>query len=113
MLIYLIYKKVKFDREKTVTLALWFLVITTYFLPGMHERYLFVGEVLSIIYFIIYRKNLPLVIFINLSAMITYLKFLNGLSFDYMQLISIIYAIIIVYFTNNLFNLLNKEENEI
>lgn len=108
MLVYLIYKKIRLNNEKIITLALWFLVITTYFLPGMHERYLFVGEIISIIYLVIYRKNLPLVIFINISSMITYLRFLKGLSFEYMQIISIIYGIIIIYFTKNLFNLLQR-----
>ena len=107
MLIYVIYKKVKWNNEKILTLSLWVLVTVTYLLPRMHERYMFVGEVISIIYFIIYRKNLPLILIINFSTLITYSQYLTNLSFNYIQLISLIYGIIIVYFTKNLFEFLN------
>ena len=113
MLIYVIYKKVKWNNEKILTLSLWVLVTVTYLLPRMHERYMFVGEVISIIYFIIYRKNLPLILIINFSTLITYSQYLTNLSFNYIQLISLIYGIIIVYFTKNLFELLSNSNSEI
>lgn len=40
-----------------VSLALYFFMIITYFLPGMHERYLYVGDVLCIIWWILSRKK--------------------------------------------------------
>ena len=40
-----------------VSLGVYFLVIITYFLPGMHERYLYVGDVLCIIWWILSRKK--------------------------------------------------------
>lgn len=98
-LVYVIYKKIIWNDEKILTLGLWFIVILTFVLPGMHERYMFCGEILAVIYYILYRKNLPLIVFINLSSVITYSTVLNGLSFDYTLMMTIIYTIIIVYFT--------------
>lgn len=108
-LIYIIYKKIKFNNEKIMNLGLWFIVIMTFILPGMHERYMFCGEIIAVIYYIVYRKNLLLLIFIILSSIITYSSYLNGLSFSYMQLMSIIYTIIIFYFTKCTLNVLNDK----
>lgn len=100
MLLYIIMNKVKWNKEKIILLGLWFLIIVTYILPGMHERYLFVGEILSVIYFIAYKKYGYVALFINMCSLITYSVFLNNYNFQYMTLFSIIYLIIIMIFTN-------------
>ena len=79
-------------------------------LPGMHDRYMFVGEVLGIIYYIAYRKNLPLIISINIISLLTYSVYLNGLSYYYRQLFTIIYLVVIIYFTKNVIRLLSESE---
>ncbi len=105
-LIYVIYKKVKWNNEKIITLGLWLLVVITYFLPGMHERYMYIGEVLSIIYFLVYRKNLPIIIFMHLSVFITYSVVLLY-DFNYMDIASMIYFVLIIYFTKDTVKLLS------
>lgn len=106
ILIYIINKKVKWDNEKIITLALWFIFMVTYILPGMHERYLYIAEVLVVIYYLLYRKNLPVLIFLILSPILTYSSFLNGLVIDNMQLISITYGVILIFFTKSTLELL-------
>ena len=109
ILAYVIYKKVEWNDEKIVTLGLWFMVITTFLLPGMHERYLFAGEVLGVVYYIVYRKNLPLVICMNLMAAITYSAYLFGITYgSIIPYLSIIYGIIIIYFTKNMSKVLSE-----
>ncbi len=100
MLYYIILNKVKFNNEKMLLLGLWFTIIATFILPGMHERYLFVGEILSVIYYLIYRKNGYLAIFINLCSLITYSIYLNSFQFIYMDILSIANLFIIIIFTN-------------
>lgn len=100
MLLYIIMNKVKWTKEKIILLGLWFLIIATFILPGMHERYLYVGEILSAIYFIAYKKYGYVAFFINLCSLITYSIYLNKFNFEYMTLFSIIYLIIIIIFTN-------------
>ena len=101
MLFYFIYKKVNWNKDKIITLSLLVLVIISYTLPGMHERYLYVGEVLSIVYYLVYRKNLPLVIIINLNAIITYSMYLTYYTTNLMPVLSIVYGIIVIYFARD------------
>lgn len=110
LLLYFIKNKIKFNSEKILLLGIYSIVITTFLLPGMHERYLFVGEILSVLYFIIYRRNLLLAVFINFVALITYSNFLNSLSFPYMQLLSICYLVVIILFTRYLFSVLEDKK---
>lgn len=98
MLFYFIYKKVNWNKEKIVTLSLIVLVIISYILPGIHERYIYVGEILSIVYYLIYRKNLPLVIMINLNAILTYSIYLTGYQTNIMPVLSIVYGVVVIYF---------------
>ena len=109
-LFFVIFKKVKFNNEKILLLAVWFITIITFLLPGMHERYLYVGEVLSVLYFLVYRKNGFFALFINLCSIITYSNFLNGMNFQYMQLLSIGFAILLYFYTKNVFNTLKKDD---
>ena len=101
LLFYFIYKKVKWNNDKIIVLSLLILVIVTYTLPSMHERYLYIGEVLSIVYYLIYRKNLPIVLMVNLNAIITYSVYLTGFKTSILPALSIIYGIVIIYFSSN------------
>lgn len=109
-LLFVLYKNVKFNNEKILLLGVWFITIITFLLPGMHERYLFAGEVLSIVYFIIYKKNGFLAIFINLCSIITYSNFLNGMNFEYMKLLSIAFLVVICLYTKNVFMCLENKK---
>lgn len=112
-LFYLMYKKIKLNNEKKLLLGIWFITIITFFLPGMHDRYLFVGEILSVIYYLVYKKNVFFALWINFQAIILYSLFLNYMSFPYMQLLSIIYSIVIILFTKNVMKSLNEKESEV
>lgn len=112
MLFFIILNKVKFNKEKILLLGLWFIVIATFILPGMHERYLYVGEILSVIYYIVYKKNGYLAIFLNLCSLITYSIYLNGFEFNYMDVLSIINLIVIFIFTSKTLKDLKENEKE-
>ena len=113
VLFYVIEKKIKWNNEKIMTLTLWFMIMLTFVLPCMHDRYLFVGEVLSIIYYICYRKNGIIVAIININAIITYSRFLLGYEIANPELITIAYLLIILFFTKKTFGLLiDKKKNE-
>lgn len=113
-LMYILYKKIKFNSEKILLLGIWFITTLTFLLPGMHERYLFIGEVLSILYFIVYRKNGFFMLFVNLCPMITYSIFLGGLNFQYMQLLSIGFLILLYFYTKIVFKtLIGSKINEV
>lgn len=108
MLGYVIYKKVKWNNEKILNLALWFIVVVTFLLPGMHDRYLYVGEILSVILYIVYKKNLPLTICLIVNALIIYSIYLFRINDFNLSYLTIIYLVIIVYFTKNTINILSE-----
>ena len=112
VLYYVFEKKIRWNNEKIITLALWFLVILTFTLPSMHERYLFIGEILSIIYYLSYKKNGILVAAININAIITYSIYLFGGVDINMDLMAIIYLLVLLYFTKNTFKLLESNSKE-
>ena len=113
LLFYFIKNKIKLNKEKILLLGIYSTVITTFLLPGMHERYLFMAEILSVLYFIVYRRNILLPLFINFASVITYSNFLNQLKFPYMSLLSIGYLIVIFLFTKNFFDIMEeKNANE-
>ncbi len=69
---WIIHSKIELTNEKLLELALWFMVVMMFMLPGMHERYMFVGEILSVVYFIVYRKHGLLMLMLNAYALIMY-----------------------------------------
>lgn len=101
MLFYIIYKKVKFDNTKILTLGLWFVLMMTFVLPVMHERYAFVGEILLVIYFLLTKENLPLLIFTFICTIINYSSFLFGLNHNLSIQLAIINTILLCYFTRD------------
>ena len=114
ILLYLLKINIKWTKEKIINMALLSIALVTYFLPCMHERYVFVGEILSIIYFILYKKNLLFCIVINLNAIITYTIYLGNLgSFvpDFLYIImALIYGIVLIRFTINTLKFMNDKE---
>lgn len=100
-LIYIIYKKINWNNEKIMLLALYFILVVTYFLPGMHERYLYAGEVICLLYYYMYKKHFGILVFLILAPLITYSNVLHGNYFDYMPYLSIAFFVIIVYFMKN------------
>lgn len=54
----LMNKKYKFSLEAWITLLFLSAIICPYFLPSMHERYLYFGDLVAILYVSINRKNI-------------------------------------------------------
>lgn len=71
-----IYFKKSCNGKDVIELLIVLLLVETYFLPSMHDRYLFMGELLVIIYVIITKKNIlcaSLMLIISCNSYIIYL----------------------------------------
>lgn len=101
MLFYIIYKKVKFDNMKIITLGLWFVLMMTFVLPVMHERYAFVGKILLFLYFLLTKENLLLLIFTFICASVNYSSFLFELNHNLSIQLAIINIVMFCYFTRD------------
>lgn len=98
------YKKIKFNRQQIIEFGLWSVMIATFLLPHMHDRYLFVGDILSILYFIYNRDKIYVPIGITLISMYGYTGFLFGRSVVPIEYVSFMYLIIITIVTKDIYN---------
>ena len=95
-------KKIKFDREAIIEFSLFSILLTTFFLPQMHERYLFMGDVIALLYLVINMKKyyVPLMIeFISLNGYM-YLLF-SGFAINFSTL-SIAYLVLMILYTKEM-----------
>ena len=103
-LAYLVYtKKTKFDKNAIIEFGLLSILLTTFFLPQMHERYLFMGDVIALLYLIINTKKyyIPVIIeFISLNGYM-YLLF-SGFAINFSTL-SIVFLVLIVLYTKDMY----------
>lgn len=100
---FLVYlKKIRFDAQAIIEFGLWSVLICVFFLPEMHDRYLFMADVFSIIY-LFFNKNkyyIPIAIeFISLNG---YLYFLFGSFTINLSNLSIFYFIILIIYSKNM-----------
>jgi Gpi18-like mannosyltransferase len=109
---YLVIKKIRIRQSHIIDVAIWVVLMCNFFLPAMHERYLFPADVLSIAYFAIRRKNIYIPILVNFISLIAYLPFLFGLREIPFEYVAIVYMILIIFYTRQLFNELEKTEIE-
>jgi hypothetical protein len=56
--IYLKIKKIKLNQDNLILMAFASLIITPFILPGMHERYLYSGDVIAFAFLLWFKQNL-------------------------------------------------------
>ena len=107
MIIYTIIIKndTRFNINDYILIFLITVMLCVYFLPSMHERYMFTADVLAVVYLFLYPKRLfvPFIIwFINFNA---YLPAIYGFGpiIDY-KIMSILYFCLLVYLVYDLIN---------
>ncbi len=114
MWVYILINKVKFNNEKIITLFLWSILICVFFLPHMHDRYMFSADILSIVWFIIYQKKVFIPFIINISSTLTYFYFLflyNIVDYKILSIILLFTIISLTLYTMKLLKELNNQYN--
>lgn len=71
-------KKITLDDNRLIELGLILVMICVYFLPSMHDRYLFMADLLGVIYLFIKPKRFYVPILIWFTSFMTYLPYLFG-----------------------------------
>ena len=97
-------KKIKFDKKAIIDFGLFSVLITTFFLPQMHERYLFVGDALGILYLVYNKEKYYIPITIELISLYGYMSFLFSLTPINISTMGIVFLIIIIIYTKNMIN---------
>ena len=120
LLYYVIKKKVKWNNEQILIACLLSVMLAVFLLPGMHERYMIIADVVSVIWYLAYRKKIYIPILINLVSLLCYVPYLFGVVIiDFWLLSLVLFGVIIIvlkYFmdiTNKQSNSKKTKENEV
>lgn len=105
---YIVKKKIKFNFESILLLSIWSIVICTFLLPYMHERYMFAADVLSLIYVIIYKRNFLIALGIEFISLVSYTMFLFNNYGIPSYVLAFIFLTIVIYLTKDVKQLLEK-----
>lgn len=107
---FIIYKKKKLSNLNIVTLSLLSVLISTYFLPGMHDRYVYLAVVLSVIYVVMKKSNFYVAIILMFNSFINYVRYLWAYNVVDAKIISAMQFIILICVLVDFFKDLNKGE---
>ena len=97
LLFYIIKKKVVFNPEKILLLTILSITLCTFFLPHMHERYLFAADIFSLLYCLLYHRNYLVAILISLISLLSYVMFLYSSYLVPSYLLALIFFFLIIY----------------
>ena len=106
LLIYFIKRKKKIEGKEIISIGLLGVLIATYFLPFMHERYMFMADILSVIWYFLYRRKIYIPIIINLSSLAGYSVYLFGLGWMPLWIFS---CLMLIAITSLLLDILDKK----
>ena len=106
-------KNFNFTIEIWVKLAFLSAIIVPFVLPGMHERYMYLGDVLGVLYFLFNRKNIHLPIGILLVSLYSYIRCSRYNEILPLWPAFFIYLAVIVFTTIDFVTALKKSSNEI
>ena len=107
---FIIYKKKKLSNLNIVTLSLLSVLISTYFLPGMHGRYVYLAVVLSVIYVVMKKSNFYVAIILMFNSFMNYVRYLWAYNLIDINIISAMQFIILICVLVDFFKDLNKDE---
>ncbi len=98
-----LYKKVKFDSRAIIEFGLWSILICTFFLPQMHERYLFMGDIIGLLYLFFNRKKFYLTLGIELISLYGYIHFLFAAFGLEMQIMGFVYLAVMILYSKDMY----------
>ncbi len=67
-------KKYHYTFENMIQLAFLSAIVIPFILPGMHERYMYLGDILGVLYFFVLRKKIYLPAGILLVSLYSYIR---------------------------------------
>lgn len=100
----LVYKKkIKFDKKAIIDFSLWSILICTFFLPQMHERYLFMGDVIGLLYLVNHKDKYYVPILIELISLNGYMYLLFAGFAVNMSFLSILFFGLVILYSKEMY----------
>jgi Gpi18-like mannosyltransferase len=91
--------KVEFNSRAIIEFGLWSVMICTFLLPSMHERYMYLAEILAIVYLIFNKNKFLIPLGLQLITLYGYFYFLFGGGQLDIKLVSIAHLVLFVYYS--------------
>ncbi len=104
-------KKLKFDTQKIIEFGMLSIMIATFLLPQMHDRYLYMADILSILYFVFNKDKIYIPIGISLISLYTYSAFLFDNTIINIQYVAYFYLILLIVLSKDIYNKYLKIED--
>ena len=102
------------SNETVLATALLFAVCVPFFLPGMHERYFYVAEALSLIISFYSARWIPVAVILNATAVATYSHYLFSISFVSLRVLSFLMLVaVLTTFFNWFFTIRNPKPPQV
>lgn len=96
------YKKVKFDNKAIIEFGVWSVLICTFFLPHMHDRYMYMADIIGILYLIYNKRKFYIPLAIELISLSTYMFYLfDAIALD-ITTVSIVNFVLITLYSWNM-----------
>jgi len=111
--LWLSQKRFVFTLELWVKLAFLSAIVIPFLLPGMHERYMYLGDIVGVLYFLVVRKNIHLPIGIALVSFYSYIRCSRYNEILPMEPAFFIYLAVIIFTSIDFISSLKKSTNEI
>jgi len=105
--------KTVFTLELWVKLAFLSSIVIPFILPGMHERYMFLGDILGVLYYLVVRKNIHFPIGIILVSFYSYIRCSKYNDILPMEPAFIVYLSVIIFTTFDFIKSLNNDPDQI
>ena len=85
-----VVRRARLGRDQIVTAAMVFVLLMPYFLPGMHERYFYLADVMALV-LAFYRPRLwPVVLLVQAASFLAYQPFLFGRGKENLPLLALL-----------------------
>ena len=105
-------KHLSFSFESWIKLAFLSAIIIPFILPGMHERYMYLGDILGVLYFLVLRKNIHLPLGILLVSTYSYVRCSRYNGVLPLEPAFFVYLSVIIFTSIDFITGLKKETNE-
>jgi Predicted integral membrane protein len=97
---FMLYKNFQPKSKDIITIFLWCAYACVLFLPGMHERYGYLFEILSVVYVVLNKKHWYLAVGANFIGFLAYFPFLfktTQINFIFLSIVNICMFIFFSY----------------
>jgi Gpi18-like mannosyltransferase len=111
--LWLIVRKFKVTSTNVYLLSLWSVMVANFFLPAMHERYLYAADILSVIVAFQFGKLFVVPIVIQFVSIVAYTPFLFGSRLIDHKDVSIVFFVAIIYVSYHLFTKITSKSEQI